>query len=113
MHVNVVPGDEAAGRIPDVVVRSELAFQLTQRAKRRATGHLGRGDTGRALFHLRRARNIAVAALEANPTDPSLREEVDMVGRLMHEATYGNPRRASKLSSADSSFKSRTSGRSA
>jgi Ca-activated chloride channel homolog len=36
VHVNVVPGDQVTGRVPDPVVRSELAFQQAQRAKRRA-----------------------------------------------------------------------------
>jgi Ca-activated chloride channel homolog len=113
VHVNVVPGDQAAGRIPDVVVRSELAFQQTQVAKKLATGHLSRGETGQALSQLRRARTIATDAWVANPDVESLRQEVDMVARLLQEAEYGDPSRASKLMSADSSFKSRTSGRSA
>ena len=113
VHVNVVPGDEAAGRIPDILVRTELAFQETQVAKRRATGHLSRGETGAALSELRRARDIAVEACAACPEDVSLRDEVDMVGLLLQEAEYGDVSRAAKLSSADSSFKSRTRGRSA
>jgi Ca-activated chloride channel homolog len=113
VHVNVVPGDQAAGRIPDVVVRSELAFQQTQIAKRLATGHLSRGDTAQALSELRRARTIASDAWASNPDNESLRQEVDMVVQLLEEAEYGDPSRASKLMSSDSSFKSRTSGRSA
>jgi Ca-activated chloride channel family protein len=113
VHVNVVPGDEAAGRIPDILVRTELAFQETQVAKRRATGHLSRGETGAALSELRRARDIAIEACAACPEDVSLRDEVDMVGLLLQEAEYGDVSRAAKLSSSDSSFKSRTRGRSA
>lgn len=36
VHVNVVTGDQAAGRIPDATVRTEVAFQTAQRAKREA-----------------------------------------------------------------------------
>ena len=36
IHVNVVPGDEAAGRIPNPTVTSELAYQKAQRAKKEA-----------------------------------------------------------------------------
>jgi hypothetical protein len=43
VHVNVVPGDQVAGRVPDPVVRSELAFQQAQRAKRRASEALRSG----------------------------------------------------------------------
>jgi Ca-activated chloride channel homolog len=111
VHVNVVPGDQAAGRIPDVVVRSELAFQQTQAAKRRATSHLSRGETREALAELRQARTLASDAWASSPDDASLREEVDMVARLIDEATYGDTSRAAKLASSDSSFKSRTSGR--
>jgi len=35
VHVNVVPGDQAAGQIPDTKVRTELIYQQVQEAKRR------------------------------------------------------------------------------
>jgi Ca-activated chloride channel family protein len=38
VHVNVVPGDQAAGRVPDPKVRSEALFQRTQRDKRKRAG---------------------------------------------------------------------------
>ncbi len=44
VSVNVVPGDEAAGRVPNPTVRTELAFQEAQRAKRDAAEALRRGD---------------------------------------------------------------------
>ena len=37
LQMNVVPGDQAAGRIPDPVVRTEAAFQRAQQAKREAS----------------------------------------------------------------------------
>src|SRR5215211_2599008 len=48
LHVNVVPGDAAAGRVPDAMVRSELAFQQAQRAKRDAADAMRTGDVRRA-----------------------------------------------------------------
>jgi Ca-activated chloride channel family protein len=44
VNVNVVPGDEAAGRVPNPTVRTELVFQKAQGAKRRAAEALSRGD---------------------------------------------------------------------
>ena len=48
VSVNVVPGDEAAGRTENPEVTTELAFQRAQRAKREATDALRDGDVGRA-----------------------------------------------------------------
>jgi Ca-activated chloride channel family protein len=108
--VNVVPGDQAAGHIPDVVVRAEVAFQETQRAKKRASGHMSRGEPAEALAELRRARRIAGKAWKVNPADDSLREELDRIAELMEEAEYGDLNRAAKLTSADMSSKSRRRG---
>lgn len=108
VHVNVVPGDQVAGRIADSVVRTELAFQEAQQAKRRASGHLSRGDTRNAMSELRRAHKLAMQALQANPHDASLQEEVDTIRRLLQEAEYGDVSRAAKLSAADASFKARS-----
>ena len=47
VHVNVLPGDQAAGRIPDPVVRTELAYLQTQQAKRAAAERMSRGRCGR------------------------------------------------------------------
>jgi hypothetical protein len=47
--VNVVPGDEAAGRVPDPKVRTELLFQQAQEAKRQAADAIARGDHDDAL----------------------------------------------------------------
>jgi Ca-activated chloride channel family protein len=50
--VNVVPGDQAAGRIPDPKVRSEELFQQTQRRKRETSELLsqGRGAEASAML---------------------------------------------------------------
>ena len=64
LHVNVVPGDQAAGRVPDPKVRTELVFQRAQQAKRRAAEALGAGDVqaARAAY---RAAAADIAACRA------------------------------------------------
>jgi Ca-activated chloride channel family protein len=111
VHVNVVPGDQAAGRVPNPVVRSELAFQQTQRAKRRASDLLSTGQVAPALSELHRAHDLAVQAWKANPGDSSLQEECNVIGALLQEAQFGDMSRAAKLTSSDVTFKSRTRGR--
>jgi Ca-activated chloride channel family protein len=46
--VNVVPGDQAASRVANPEVRSELLFQQAQDAKRRAADAIARGDAFQA-----------------------------------------------------------------
>jgi Ca-activated chloride channel homolog len=56
IHVNVVPGDQAAGRIPDVAVRAERLFQEVQEAKRTSIDALATGDADQAAQLLDAAR---------------------------------------------------------
>lgn len=87
VHVNVVPADVAASRLPDPLVRTEVVFQQAQRAKREASSRLRDGDT-RAALHLLHAARAAVVAVV--PSAPAAQAE-DL--------------------SADASYKSRTRGR--
>ena len=48
VYVNVVPGDEAAGRTQNPEVTTELSFQKAQRDKREASEALKHGDVDRA-----------------------------------------------------------------
>ena len=57
MTVNVVPGDEAAGRVADPVVRTEVLFQEAQDDKKLASEALERGDRDDARRHLDAARS--------------------------------------------------------
>ena len=111
--VNVVPGDTAAGRVPDPVVRSELAYQRTQQAKRRASRHLTAGDAGAALHELRVATALAEDAWQAAPAAARADwvQEREVLSRLATETESGLVTRAAKLSSRDASRKSRTRGR--
>ncbi len=55
ISVNVVPGDEAAKRVPDPTVRSEVLFQEAQESKKRASEAFERGDldAGKKLLETR------------------------------------------------------------
>ena len=113
LHVNVVPGDEAAGRIPDPIVRTELAFQQVQQAKRAASTALSAGDSRSARGALRSARSALLDASAAAPAAMAaeLNDELLVLAQLEQEVGRGHLGRAAKLSSADASFKSRTRGR--
>jgi Ca-activated chloride channel family protein len=113
LHVNVVPGDQAAGRIPDPSVRTEVAYQQAQRAKREASAAMSSGDTrsaNRSLRHAQRLLDEARAAAPA-PMAADLEEDLAMIAGLQAELEFGNIARAAKLGSADVTAKSRTRGR--
>jgi Ca-activated chloride channel homolog len=102
ISVNVVPGDQAAGRVPDPKVRTELLFQQAQEAKRRAADALARGDEREALLTL----DAAGAALA--DVDPAERA---VLGDLAAEVRAGDAARAAKRSRMDHHHKSRKRGR--
>ncbi|MDP9434841.1 MAG: hypothetical protein M3P93_06450 [Actinomycetota bacterium] len=113
LQVNVVPGDVAAGRVPNPVMRTELAFLQAQTAKRHASTRLSRRDTARALRDLQTARSVVIDALAAAPAElhSELRDEVDALARMEEEAQYGDLSRAAKVTSSDAARKSRQRGR--
>ena len=113
LHVNVVPGDEAAGRIPNPVVVTELAFQRAQQVKREAARWLSEGDTTAACAELRRAQELVAHAVAAAPSAEAaeLRQESELLQEMMTKAEYGSSTRAAKAMSMDVSFKSRNRGR--
>ncbi|MFG2004097.1 VWA domain-containing protein [Spirillospora sp. NPDC048911] len=114
VHVNVVPGDEAAGRIPDAVVRTEVAYLRTQQAKRRASTHLSRGDAKAALREIGDAQALNTAARAQAPAElaDDLAEEAEALDYLQQQIERGQISRASKFSSHDSAMKSGNSGQS-
>ena len=75
LHVNVVPGDQAAGRIPDPTVRTELVYLQVQQAKRRASGHLSAGDTDAALAEIRQAQGTLSRRPASRPGSPARRAD--------------------------------------
>jgi len=109
VYVNVVPGDQAAGRIPDPTVRTELAFLRTQQAKRAAAERMSQGDADGAIGEMRAAGAMLRTAMAAAPAGmvADLAEDLHAIDRLAAEAATGNLSRAAKALSADTSRKSR------
>jgi Ca-activated chloride channel family protein len=110
VHVNVVPGDAAAERIPDMRVRTELVYQQVQEAKRRASEALRDGDA--------RAAAVAYAAAGGQLDDllsecPSaeLAAERAVVAELRDRTGAGEAAWAAKFGRMDQARKSRTRGR--
>ena len=113
LHVNVVPGDQAAGRVPNAVVVTEMAFQQAQTAKRSASRRLSRGDSQGAARQLKRASVSINDAMASAPPEviPELLSEAAALEGMLHESEYGDVSRAAKWTSSDAASKSRTRGR--
>ncbi|MGA3524927.1 vWA domain-containing protein [Melissospora conviva] len=113
LHVNVVPGDQAAGRVPDPTVRTELVYLQVQQAKRRASGHLSAGVTDAALREIRGAQDSLAGALASAPDHlrKDLADEVAALAYLAEQTEGGMIARAAKYSSMDSARKSAKRGR--
>jgi Ca-activated chloride channel family protein len=113
ISVNVVPGDQAAGRTEDPEVTTELAFQRAQRTKREATDALRDGDPKRAIDGYRSAaadlRSLDLSGAPAGAA-AEIAAEAEMFDRLSEEATH-DEMRARKLGRADYHMKSRKRGR--
>ncbi|WP_354699081.1 hypothetical protein DSM112329_04787 [Paraconexibacter sp. AEG42_29] len=107
LHVNVVPGDQAAGRIPNPVVQQELLYQQTQDAKRRAADALADGDVAGAQATL----DIAGAALAAAPACSVELDDEAQILRSLREQTAFAPGTAAKTMWMEHSRKNRKRGR--
>lgn len=106
LMVNIVPGDQAAGRVRDPDVHTERLFQQAQQAKRRAADALTRGDSDSALA----AYAAAGSALAAAPA-PELRHEAAILASLADDVAAGDTTTAAKRSRAEHALKSRHRGR--
>lgn len=113
LHVNVVPGDEAAGRVANPQVVTEVAFQSAQRAKRSASRRLSSGDTAGAAVDLGHARDAVTNALPSASSEASaeLAEEIRVIDDMLAESEHGSSSRAAKFLTSDVTGKSRTRGR--
>lgn len=113
VNVNVVPGDEAANRLPDPTVRTEVLFQEAQESKRLASEALERGDRRTARKLLEEAVKTLDSAGLAAPA--SLREELDREVedlRFMGEQTVaGDMNLTSKMTRASYHQQNRKRGR--
>ena len=115
LHINVLPGDQAAGRVPDPMVRSELVYQRVQQTKRRVSGHLSAGQADAALADIRQAQASLRASLAAAPDGAlaaDMAEEVRALEYLAEQTEQGMIGRAAKYSSMDAHYKSSMRGRS-
>lgn len=102
VHVNVVPGDEAAGRVPDPKVRTEFAYQQAQKARKAATDAMRRGDRDAAHRLLDDAADDLQAAAAEAPAFllDDLRGEVQELQLAASEALTEDLGRAAKQSAA-------------
>ena len=113
VHVNVVPGDQAAGRIPNPVVVAEALFQVSQSHKRRASELLREGRTAAASRMLRDTAGMIRSQAATLPPEHAqeLQREVHVFDDLAQEAEAGSAERALRSATTDSSHKSRLRGR--
>jgi Ca-activated chloride channel family protein len=113
VNVNVVPGDAAAGRVPDATVRTEFEFQQAQRAKREAAERLRAGDLRGASQLYKDAGGRLGAASPAAPDE--IRDEIVREARLLEDlaehALWEDASRIAKFTDADRHMKSRKRGR--
>ena len=106
--VNVVPGDQAAGRIRDPKVQTERLFQEAQEAKRKAAEAIQRGDDDGAL----RAYAAAGAAIAAAPAPSAeLHEEAAILSALAERTAAGDGAWSAKTGRAEHARKARQRGR--
>jgi Ca-activated chloride channel family protein len=113
VHVNVVPGDQAAGRIPDPVVSSERLFQQSQASKRRASEMLRRNDSrgaSRLLHDTAERLSTAASSLPAAHAG-ELRSEMQIFSDLAGEVDAGFAERGIRGGLTDAAQKSRMRGR--
>lgn len=113
ISVNVVPGDQAAGRIEDPEVTTELAFQRAQRQKREATDALRDGDPEQAINRYHAAsenlRDMDLSAL-APAAAAEIAAEADLLDDLALQARH-DEMLVRKRARADHHMKSRKRGR--
>lgn len=110
--VNVVPGDQAAGRVRDPEVRSERLFQEMQQVKKRSSALLTAGRSDEAARLLRSAGDDLRAQAHSMPDayTAELTSEAHLMTGLAEEALFDSSR-AAKATSYDVSSKSRNRGR--
>lgn len=110
VNVNVVPGDEAAGRLRDPQVTSEKVFLQVQEDKRAATAALQHGDVDAADRAYEAAAAKLAGRIDAAPS-AELEDEQRIVLDLRHTLGAGHAARSAKLAAMDQHFKSTKRGR--
>lgn len=110
VNVNVVPGDQAAGRIPDPQVRTELVYQQVQDAKRKAADALRDGDHDAAQAAYKSARGQLDDVMLSCPS-PELADELKIITELSDRVVDDDAMWSAKFSRMDQARKSRKRGR--
>ncbi len=113
VNVNVVPGDQAAGRVKDNEVETEMTFQQAQREKRLAAEDLKRGDFESARRRMggsmRRLRDSDRSRMSPGHI-AEYEAEQEWIAQRMVEAER-DPNMSSKRMKADFNQKNRRRGR--
>lgn len=114
VQVNVVPGDDAAGRMVDPTVHTEALFQEAQQAKKLASEALERGDRQAAVGFFTGADSMLGLALTGAPEE--LRADVEKeqadIGQMKDRATWDDTSLLSKTNRASFHDNNRKRGRS-
>ncbi len=97
--VNVVPGDETAGRVPDPVVQSEKLYQEGQAAKLRASQAYESGDLDAGASYLLDSQQLLGSAMDIAPAPirSAMRVEMDEINDVMSVAGAAGAGYASKM----------------
>ena len=113
VNVNVVPGDQAAGRIRNGQVETEMSFQRIQREKRAASEDMARGDYGSARQRMRGNSRI-IESMDLAGMKPEEMNEWEQERLWMAERQgqiSSDPNSARKHMKADFHNKNRRRGR--
>jgi len=109
--VDVVPGEQAAARVPRPEVRTEESLQRAQTAKREAGEALRRGDRGTAADILDRARRDLGGTAGHGAPPPDVAAQSAELGLMAERARTDDASRTSKTLYASQSGYSRKRGR--
>ena len=113
VNVNVVPGDQAAGRVRDSEVETELTFQTVQREKQQAAEDMARGDYGSARMRMasssQRLRGTDRSRMSNANISEYEQEQLFLEERMAQ--IDSDPNRARKMTKSDYIRKHRRRGR--
>ena len=113
VNVNVVPGDQAPGRVTNPEVETELRFQQSQRDKRAANEAIARGDhdEARRLWQGSRQRLSSMDRRRMSKQERlDISEELTSLDEIEDQSRH-NMNAARKLAQADYHRKNRKRGR--
>lgn len=97
--VNVVPGDEATGRVPNPTVQSEKLYQEGQAAKLRASEAYESGDLDTGASYLLDSQQLLCSAMDIAPAPirSAMRVEMDEINDVISAAGAAGAGYASKM----------------